>query len=603
MFGAIFQLGDGGIPIDATRLAAWRQMPRDKGGLDVESFGSRAALVSSSKRMPDGIGEEPCIRSLDDRFWLVGHIRLDARDELIGRLAAKGDSRAATASDAELCLLAYAAWGGRFVDYLLGDFSFVIWDAQQSRLIAVVDQMGVRQLFHARAGNLWFVGDRLDWVAGQESVDRELDDYWIADFLSIGFPREFGRTVYRGIRRMAPGHFLRLDGSGEKIGKYWQLELTEPLLLRSDRDYTDRFVDLLSRAIADRVPPAGRVGILMSGGLDSTTMAACAVGVVKDPARVVAQCEHYRKLMDIGEEHFASLAARRLGIDLQVKDIDGFVHDPEWRRRGFRVAEPTITVLNARNFRQVNGERAALAAVWFQGEGPDNALCLERDAYLSWLARSGRWRQLATALVRYVGVKGPVGWAQSFRRYFGREYVSQYYGPRHLSALLDRDLVARLRLDERAETLGHGGDQSHPWHPEAVASFTSPIWQAMFDDYAIQEILETGVNWRHPYVDLRVLHFMLSVPPIPWGWKKHLTRRAMRGRLPDEVLAREKTPLTLDPDLVIMRCEPLPELLCPGELARYVDLKALPSVEAPDRDLRVRNYLLALDYWLANRIR
>ncbi len=94
----------------------------------------------------------------------------------------------------------------------------------------------------------------------------------------------------------------------------------------------------------------------------------------------------------------------------------------------------------------------------------------------------------------------------------------------------------------------------------AFASFTSPIWQAYFDDHAFEEALG-GFEWRYPYLlDLRVLEFMLSAPPVPWGWKKRLVREAMRGRLPAEVLARKKTPLTCYPEVATMRALGLPAL-------------------------------------------
>ena len=78
--------------------------------------------------------------------------------------------------------------------------------------------------------------------------------------------------------------------------------------------------------------------------------------------------------------------------------------------------------------------------------------------------------------------------------------------------------------------------------------------------------------WRHPYLDTRVLEYMLSVPPIPWAWKKQLVREAMRGRMPDELLKREKTPMPEEdvaPVLSRLRC--LPEFMANGRLDKYVD--------------------------------
>ena len=110
-------------------------------------------------------------------------------------MAAQIGSRPDAISDLLLCLHAYAAWGENFVDFLAGDFCFALWDDERSRLICVRDQLGVRSLFHAEAGNSRFVGDSLDWIVSHAPVDRDLDDYWIADFLSVGRSLDFDRTV------------------------------------------------------------------------------------------------------------------------------------------------------------------------------------------------------------------------------------------------------------------------------------------------------------------------------------------------------------------------------------------------------------------------
>ena len=86
--------------------------------------------------------------------------------------------------------------------------------------------------------------------------------------------------------------------------------------------------------------PAGRVGIAMSGGLDSTTLAATAVEVTGDPSRIVAECEHYERLMHIREDHYASLAARHIGIELRIRPADDIAYDPQWRARELRSSEP-----------------------------------------------------------------------------------------------------------------------------------------------------------------------------------------------------------------------------------------------------------------------
>ena len=599
MFAAVFTLP--AEPIDAQQLG--RTTPA--ADVDVKLLGDagRAAFLCSSAGSSGTAEEECAIHSLGGRYWIVGRIRLDGRRALQDRLAEEIEERSEAAPDALLCLHAYARWGERFVEFLAGDFSFVLWDDERQCLIGARDQMGVRLLFHARVGNRWFISDSLDWIAARPSIGRELDDYWVADFLTSGCSREFERTVYRDIHRLAPAHVIRLGENGATLRSYWRLNIVEPIHFGDPRAYTERLLELLSLAIADRLP-AGRVGIAMSGGLDSTTLAACTVDTTGDAARIVAECEHYEEVMHIREDYFASLAARRLGIELRIRVMDNLVYDPQWRSRGIGSAEPTIALLNAHNLRQIDGDLARAAPVWFEGEGPDNALTLERNSYLDWLFRRRAWRQLAGALFQYARVKGMAGWAQTFRRHAGlRHHVGngrEADGPEALPPWLNRDFADRLDLAERIATLGEGGDASHPWRPQAMASFTSPFWQSDLDNMNFLESL-TPIVRRHPYLDLRVAEFMLSVPPIPWGWKKHLMREAMRGRLPAEVLGREKTPLARYPDVAMMRKHGLPELSRASSIERYVDARYLPTVQAPESELFFAMGAHALDYWLTIR--
>lgn len=548
--------------------------------------------------------EEPAARTAEffslneprGPFELLGRIRLDDRAGLRRKLQHRAADRSDRRSDGWLCLQAYETWGEGFLEHLAGDFSFALWDGRQRRLLVARDQLGVRPLFHARFGDLWLIGDSLSWIASRAPSPLVLDDHWIADFLTLGCSRELERTVYRDIRRLPPAHVLRLTEEGCSIRQYWRLELEAPLWLRRRAEYGERFRALVVDAISDRLPD-GRVGVAMSGGLDSTTLAALAVETIGDPTRVVAECEHYERLMHIGEDRFAKLAARHLGIDLTIRPCDDLAYDTHWRSRGIRSDEPTKLIIDAHHGSTIDTLLGARADVWFEGEGPDNALTLDRNPYLRWLAGRRSWGRLAGALLQYIQVKGAMGWAQSVARHMrwrGAEAPATGMPP-----WLQPAFVADVRLAERVDALGEVGDRSHPWHPHAVSSFTSAFWQRYFDDIAFRETLSPIVH-RHPFLDLRVLQFMLSVPPIPWGWKKQLVREAMRGRLPTEILRREKTPLAGFPEVAIVRQTGLPALSVSTRLARYVDFARLPDLNAPEVDIDGLIAVHALDYWLAS---
>lgn len=595
MFGAIFNRDR--RPVDSRLL--------EEAGWDAVVVGgaSHVALVCSKPGPLRALGEEAGIRELGGEFWLVGRVRLDARGELVSRLSTHVPDSSADIPDAQLCLHAYAAWGDSFLDRLAGDFCFVVWDQERQRLICVRDQLGIRTLFHAETAGSFVVSDSLDWIASRPSIARGLDDVWIADFLTVGHSLGFERTVYRDIRRLAPAHVLTLSESGATVRRYWRLDIGEPIHFRDRRLYAERFLDLLSKSVADRLPP-GKVGISMSGGLDSTTLADRAVQVTGDPSRVVAECLHFENLLDDDESHFSTLVAQRLGIELRLRSADDHTYDPLWRSRSIVTPEPSTLMIHAYMDREVTRERAARAQVWFYGEGPDNALAFERGDYLSWLLGRREWLRLAEAGLLYLRAMGLGGLTAALRRHTTRRPVDG--DTIDVPPWLDQSLAGRLGLEDRLRGTGRRGGVGaglappHPWHPGAVAWFNDPIWSAVFGDYEFEESLGPLVL-RHPFLDLRVLQFMLSVPTVPWARDKLLIREAMRGRLPKEVLARKKAAITEAAVTSPFQRHGLPPLASNSRLEGYVDVGRLPAGTPPGHLLRQALAVHILDHWLTAR--
>ena len=534
-------------------------------------------VVFDPDRQPTGLDE-----SLGG-CRIAGSIRLDARDDLRAALGLADNS----IGDAMLCLHAWRRWGDGFVERLGGDFAFALWDDSRRRLLLVRDQLGIRSLFYARIGATWVVSDSLDWLAARPSLDRRLDETWIGDFLATGHSLDPWRTIYAAVKRLPPGHCAALTRDGETVRRYWQLTVNEPLFLRDGRAYGERLRALTKTAIRDRAP-AGRLGISMSGGLDSTTLAALSVEALGDAGRVTARCAHFETLMADDEPRFAGLVAESLGIALGFDKADA-AYDPQWRERGIRTAEPTPAIVNAHREQALARSMAAEASVWFFGEGPDNALVFEREAYLGWLLRTGRWVRAASALCRYVGLK------LGEREQRQQPSLSSLPASSEFPAWLRPDFIERAGLRERLQAFQSPPPHDHPWHPRALGSFGTPAWQSLLAN--LEADRAHGLDWRHPYLDLRVLQFLLSVPPVPWARRKLVLREAMRGRLPAEVLARRKTPLAANTLHRAVSGVDLPPLAASAALEPWLDPARLPRrPQAADLELLIAVH--ALDHWL-----
>lgn len=583
--------GDG-APIHETFEREWRER-----GMIVERLGrSREAAMLWSQ--PDETLEARDARhavSLAGGSRLVGRIRLDRRDELCAQLGAD-----MTEPDALLCLRAYARWGDCCVDRLRGDFCFAVWDEAQGRIFCARDHLGVRPLFYGRAGERWWIGDSLDTVAHSSGLDNELDDTWIADFLLRHYCRDVERTVYAHVKRLAPAHVLAAMGRQAQTRRYWALHIDAPIFYRRSNQYLEHFHEALARATRDRLP-AGRIGVAMSGGLDSTTLAAKVVEVAGDARRVVAFTSHFERLMPDEEAHYSALVARRLGIsqrflamddafDLQERTSDVWTHEPG----GPAAAAPSRAEIESRMGQE--------ARVWFLGEGPDNALTFEWRPYLRWLAGRRDWCRLVGAILDYLRWKDGRDWALTLAKLAPFQPNAKRPMQPTLPGWISRDLAERVDLGARApDAVAAPFCEAQLWRPDAMRSFTSPIWQK-FLEHLDPAMSGGNLDYRHPYLDLDVLTFMLRAPPIPWARRKRLIREAMRGRLPDEVLARVKTPLAIDPGRKISRNGPRPPLLS-ATLANYVDVARLPADEAQVSGFDPTTNVWTLDAWLYGRRR
>src|SRR5579859_4220564 len=226
--------------------------------------------------------EQPC--TLDGRVWLLGDVRLDGREELRRELEQRDEPIAATATDEELILRAWRQWGEAGLAKLLGDFSFALWDETARRLWCVRDLIGARPFFYAQSADGFYFSNTLEVVRLGPGVSSELDPQFIGDFLLRDWCQDRERSVYRDIRRLPAGHTLVYSDEKLCVRSYTHFSIEDPLLLSRPREYVEQFQELLEMAVRDRLP-RGPCGIFLSGGLDSTSVAAVACKIAKqDPA-------------------------------------------------------------------------------------------------------------------------------------------------------------------------------------------------------------------------------------------------------------------------------------------------------------------------------
>ena len=200
---------------------------------------------------------------------VAGTIRLDGSDELRRELGA-----ASTGGGAGLVLAAYLKWGARCFSRLSGEFSFVLWDRQVQTSYLVRDPFGVRRMHYAVCGDATVFSTDVEGVLAWSAVDRTPDPVTILDFLLAHYQtRE--ETFFRSIKRVPPGHHLLVQGGRTRLVRHLQPP-RYPVAPRSLSECAEAFRHELARAVSERLPDDAPVACHVSGGLDSTSVAALA---------------------------------------------------------------------------------------------------------------------------------------------------------------------------------------------------------------------------------------------------------------------------------------------------------------------------------------
>ena len=261
---------------------------------------------------------------LDGRYWITADARLDGRAELIAELAGSGRKVRPTASDSELILHAYAAWGAGCVEHLRGDFSFAVWDAPNNQLFCARDHFGIKPFYYAQSSKVLVLSNTLNCIRLHSEVSGELDEAAIGDFLLFGLNYDNTTTSFRDVRRLPPAHTLTVSQRGLQIRRYWTPPTEGRVRYARPEDYVENFKSILEAAVADRLR-SDRVGILLSGGLDSSSVAAVAKEITRKGAAgtdIRGYTYVYESLIPDKEGEYAREVGKFLGIAVKLITMD-----------------------------------------------------------------------------------------------------------------------------------------------------------------------------------------------------------------------------------------------------------------------------------------
>ena len=603
MSGFVVILNTNREPVSPSLLARMTQAMAFR-GLDEqqtvveENVGLGCALL----RTTDESCNEMQPFTLDSRSWIVGDVRLDGRADLIRKFPAGGHPRLQHSSDIELILHAYHRWGDASVEHLRGDFAFAIWDGGEQRLFCARDHIGTRLLFYSRLNGRLILGNTLNVLRMHPDISAELNEAAIGDFLLFHMQYDLAATVFRDVSRVPPAHTLSWSRNDISLRRYWTLPTVAERRCAKPQHYLEEFDELLRKAVADRLRTP-RVSCLMSGGLDSPTLAATAHRLMHPRGQVDsvrAFCVVYTGMFDDPEGRFAEIAARHLEIPLEfIFAAEGTKLFRAWDDPQFNTPEPCHDPMLG-NFAALDRALLSQSRVVLDGNDGDTLLQCDIASYQREQLRRGQVGRLFSDFLacRRLKLSPPVFGVRTWLRNLRHKALRQHSDPfQNYPQWLNPEFERRCGLRDRWRQLSYGPAHRRPLGIPRI--FNHPIWPALMEDHDAG-ITQVPLEYRHPFCDLRIIEFCMGLPPIPWYMGKQLLRDLMRDVLPVEILARPKTPLVAEPVVILLQREGWRDLApLKPVLKDYVEVDAIPGETSGSSGSIFANLApLSLGLWL-----
>ncbi|MHC4356393.1 MAG: asparagine synthase (glutamine-hydrolyzing), partial [Planctomycetota bacterium] len=505
-------------------------------------------------------GVQP-IHNEDTSMWIVYNGEVFNYVELKRDLQRKGH-RFYTTSDTEVVLHLYEEEGPDCLTKLNGQFGLAIWDARKKELFLARDRLGIRPLYYTVANGSLIFGSEIKAIFMNENVTRQIDPVSMDQIFTFWTTLTPG-TAFKDIHELSPGHYLRASNGDVTFRKYWDIPLYERCeqLDSIPQDICQRVQELLEDAVRIRLRADVPVGCYLSGGLDSSGIAALVVKNFDSDVRTFGirfdaedfdEGEHQEMMVSHLDVNHTDLRAASEEIGASLPDCLWHCEKPLLR------TAPVPLYLLSEVVRR-SGYKVVLT-----GEGADEVF--------------GGYNIFREAKVRRFWARYPE--SQSRPELVGKLYPYIFDNPRLKRTLqsffakgLDRtddpifshfvrwENTGRIKTffsQELKEAIGKydGYEQVRQSLPESYKraddfSKAQYLEMAIFlSNYLLSSqgdrvAMANSVEIRLPFLDPRIVDFMARVPS---KWKvlglneKHILKKAFEGILPQEITSRPKNP-------------------------------------------------------------
>jgi len=521
--------------------------------------------------------------SADGRYTIVFNGEIYNFLELRRELESRG-ARFRTRSDTEVLLEAYATWGRDAVAKLRGMFAFAIWDKTERRLFAARDRLGVKPFYHAQIGPRFAFAAEMKSLLVLPGCERKLNYAALDDYLTYLYVPP-PQTIFQGIFELPPAHWLVWENGAVRTGEYWDVDFSGEK--NTSKDIVQETQELLDNTVASELISDVPLGVFLSGGLDSSTVARLMANHLSEPVRAFTL-----KFQEGGRWYSESEFAREVSaaIGAQSRELEIVSRSAELlgtitRHFDEPFGNPTSILLY-----ELSQAARKHVTVVLVGDGGDEAF-LGYPRYQG-AALSSRYRHVPLSLRRMVAWGAEHLAEASNGNHFkrrAREFLTgSCLSPERMYlewvCYFDQPLLSRLYSPEMKHELAGHDSSEFLMGLFAKAKGTDLIDRINYTDlhsflphnilrYSDRMSMAHGLEVRVPYTDHKLLEFLGRVP---WQAKlhgkqtKYLLRQAAQSWVPENILKRGK--MGLNPPMGVwlrQHLRPLlSEYLSPDQIKR-----------------------------------
>jgi asparagine synthase (glutamine-hydrolysing) len=495
-------------------------------------------------------GDQPMCNE-DRTVWIVYNGEIYNFKVLRQELIQLGHTFSST-SDTEVIIHAYEEYGVECLSRLQGMFAFALWDGRNESLFLARDRVGIKPLYYCETGRALVFASEIKALLADSEVKREINPTAIDRFLSYLY-LPGNQTLFKGINKLEPGHYLVAKDGRLHDREYWDLKFEETRSGTFDEE-ADALSELLRLTVRQHMISDVPVGFLLSGGVDSTALLSCAVE--ETDKRISTFPIGFAGHEFADERPYARLAADRFGTDhhditISADQFRNFLPNYVWHMEE-PICEPPAVALY-----YVSKLASEFVKVVLSGEGGDeafggyqnyrNLLLVERSkrmlgglapvagAILNKVGQGNRARKYAPLMTKdlphyyYSRVSSPFSYFNQHKEVLFDANFERERNPRDAGDLI-RSLFHRLNGQDLLSQMLYVDTKT--WLPDDLLVKADKMTMA------------NSLELRVPLLDHKVLEFAATLPAhykVQGLATKRILKEAFRSRVPCEIIKRKKT--------------------------------------------------------------